>query len=99
MTLKGTASMLPNNLAVCKAKILSYAVIHKSVVCVNTILTAGNILQKQIACKGDVLGVNSTIMQVHVAFINSGRKDLVGSLCHSSLCNVQILLCKLHKLT
>lgn len=64
MTLKGTASMLPNNLVVHKGKNLSYAVVHKSVVCVNTVFTSGNPVQKQLACKGEGTGGNSTVMQV-----------------------------------
>ena len=65
MTLKGTPSMLANNLATNKAKNLSYAVVHKSVVCVNTVVAAGSSpLQKQIACKGEGTTGNSTVMQV-----------------------------------
>ena len=65
MTLKGTPSMLPNNMATNKMKHLSYAVVHKSVVCVNTIVAAGSSpVQKQIACKGDGSAGNVTVMQV-----------------------------------
>ena len=65
MSLKGTPSMLPNNMATNKAKSLSYAVVHKSVVCVNTIVAAGSSpVQKQIACKGESAVGNSTVMQV-----------------------------------
>ena len=67
MSLKGTPSMLPNNLATNKAKNLSYAVVHKSVVCVNTVVAAGSSpLQKQIACKGEGTTGNSTVMQVSI---------------------------------
>jgi hypothetical protein len=67
MSLKGTPSMLPNNMTTNKAKNLSYAVVHKSVVCVNTIVAAGSSpVQKQIACKGEGAAGNSTVMQVKI---------------------------------
>ena len=65
MSSKGTPSMLPNNLATNKTKNLSYAVVHKSVVCVNTVVSpATSPVQKQIACKGEGAVANSTVMQV-----------------------------------
>lgn len=65
MSLKGTPSMLANNMATCKAKYLSYAVVHKTVVCLNTVVAAGSSpVQKQIACKGEGTTGNCTVMQV-----------------------------------
>lgn len=67
MSLKGTPSMLPNNMATNKTKNLSYAVVHKSVVCVSTVVAAGSSpVQKQIACKGEGTTGNSTVMQVQL---------------------------------
>ena len=67
MSLKGTPSMLPNNMATNKGKNLSYAVVHKTVVCVNTIVAAGSSpVQKQIACKAEGSTGSSTVMQVQL---------------------------------
>lgn len=70
VSLKGSASLLCNNLAILKPKdkeTISYAVVHKALVCLSNVAKGGGIpTLKQVSCKGEGAHSSSAVQQVAI---------------------------------
>lgn len=71
VSLKGSASLLCNNLAILKPKdkeTTSYAVVHKALVCLSNVTKGGGIpTLKQVSCKGEGAHSSSAVQQVDIS--------------------------------
>ena len=71
ITVKGSASLLCNNLAVLPSlekQSTSYAVVHKSFVCITNVAKGGITCQRQVTCKGEGAHTSSSVLQVNIFF-------------------------------
>ena len=70
VSLKASASLLCNNLAILKPKdkdTMSYAVVHKALVCLSNVTKGGGIPNmRQVSCKGEGAHSSAAVQQVQV---------------------------------
>lgn len=69
MSIKASASLLSNNLAILRSKekeSLTYAVVHKALVCLSNVVKGGIPNLRQVACKGEGAHSSSAVQQVRI---------------------------------